>query len=84
MNNIVRTWEEEENLVGEIELTDAELAGVYGAGHHDDDDDDGEGREEREKHDEKKPGDPCAQIFIKEAIININCEGKKFHKKKSY
>ena len=46
MNNIVRTWEEEENLVGEIELTDAELAGVYGAGHHDDDDDDGEGREE--------------------------------------
>jgi|GraSoiStandDraft_60_1057301.scaffolds.fasta_scaffold381645_1 hypothetical protein len=31
MSNIVRTWENEANPAGEIELTDAQLAAVYGA-----------------------------------------------------
>ena len=44
MSNIVRTWEDEVNQVGEIELTDAQLAAVFGASgddsHCDVDDDD--------------------------------------------
>ena len=31
MSNIVRTWEDEALPAGEIELTDAQLASVYGA-----------------------------------------------------
>ncbi len=31
MSNIVRTWEDEALPAGEIELTDAQLAAVYGA-----------------------------------------------------
>jgi hypothetical protein len=31
MSNIVRTWKNEANPAGEIELTDTELAAVYGA-----------------------------------------------------
>jgi len=31
MSNIVRTWEDEAIPAGEIELTDAQLAAVYGA-----------------------------------------------------
>ena len=31
MSNIVRTWEDEAIPTGEIELTDAQLAAVYGA-----------------------------------------------------
>jgi hypothetical protein len=55
MNNILRD---------EIELTDAELAGVYGA---DDDDQDEDQREPAEKVEERKPEEreePCVNIFI--------------------
>ena len=31
MSNLVPTWEDETNLAGEIELTDAQLGAVYGA-----------------------------------------------------
>jgi len=31
MSNVVRTWEDEANTAGEIELTDAQLAAVVGA-----------------------------------------------------
>jgi hypothetical protein len=31
MSNVVRTWEDEANAAGEIELTDAQLGAVVGA-----------------------------------------------------
>jgi hypothetical protein len=59
MNNIVRD---------EIELTDAELAGIYGAGEDDVD----EKPEFKEHKEHKEKEEPCVDIFI-------ICERKHHH-----
>lgn len=51
MSNSVRTWENEANAAGEIELTDAQLAAVYGAGQPGKEN---EFEQENEKRNEKK------------------------------
>jgi len=80
MNNVVRIWEDQENLTGEIELTDAELAGVYGAEDDDDDSDDSDDDgQEGDDDDSKRRVNPCAELFIKHATININCKKRRHH-----